>query len=61
MKAKIEALKKRYLRAKTDAQREAIREEMIKLFDEDPDAVSTALLEGIRETVAKLSALENNS
>ena len=61
MKAKIEALKKRYLRAKTHKQREAIREEMSKLFDEDPDAVSAALLEGIRETVAKLSELENNS
>ena len=50
----IEALKKKYVRAKTDKKRDAIREELRKLCEEDTVAVAEAALENIKETNAEL-------
>jgi len=54
MKNMIEALKKKYVRAKTDKKRDAIREELRKLCEEDTVAVAEAALENIKETNAEL-------
>ncbi len=54
MKTKIEALKERYIRAKTDAQRNAIRQEIRTLCDADAGAVAEATLQSVRETNAEL-------
>ncbi|MDR1202729.1 MAG: DUF5053 domain-containing protein [Tannerellaceae bacterium] len=54
MKNKIDALKERYIRANTDAEHDAIREEIKKLCDEDAVAVADAALESVKETNAEL-------
>ena len=54
MKAKIDALKERYVRAKTEDEFDAIREELRKLCDEDTGAVADAALESIKGTNAEL-------
>jgi len=54
MKEKIEALKERYIRANTDAERDAIRDDIRKLCDEDAGAVAAAALESVKETNAEL-------
>lgn len=54
MKSKIEALKERYIRAESEAEHEAIRNELRKLCEEDAGAVAGAALDSIRETNAEL-------
>ena len=54
MKDKIEALKGKYVRAKTDEEYETIRDELRKLCDENANAVAEAALESIKETNAEL-------
>jgi hypothetical protein len=54
MKHKINALKERYILANTEAEHDAIREEIRKLCDEDAGAVADAALESVKETNAEL-------
>jgi hypothetical protein len=54
MKAKIEALKEKYLRARNDDELDTIRDEMRQLCDADAGAVGEAALESIKETNAEL-------
>ena len=54
MKAKIEELRKRFIDAKTEAERDAIRDEMRHYCDMDASAVADAALESIRATNATL-------
>ena len=54
MKNKIEALKERYVRAKTDEEYEVIREELRTLCDEDTSAVAQTALQCIKETNAAI-------
>lgn len=54
MKAKIEALKERYVRAENEQECEAIREELRALCVGDAVSVANATLESIRETNAGL-------
>ncbi len=54
MRDRIEILKKRYVRAKTDREYEAIDEELRSLCEDDAAAVADATLESIRETNAEL-------
>ena len=54
MKTKIEALKERYVRAKTEREYDEIRDELRTLCDDDATAVADATLESIRETNAIL-------
>lgn len=50
MKAQIEKLKVRFVTAKTDAERDAIRDEIRILCDKDAAGVAAAALESIKET-----------
>lgn len=52
MRAQIEELKERFIAAKSDAARDAIREEMRKLCDTDAVAVGEAAIESIKATNA---------
>ena len=54
MKNRIEALKQRYILAKSDEEHEAVRVELRMLCDEDAGAVANAALESIKETNTEL-------
>jgi len=54
MKTKIEELKERYVRAKNEPERDAVREQLRALCDGDAAAVADAALASIRETNAGL-------
>jgi len=54
MKDKIDVLKERFVAATNDKEREAIREEIRQLCDEDALAVAEAAVESIRETNARI-------
>jgi hypothetical protein len=54
MRAKIEELKERYVRAKTEREYDTIDTELRALCDDDAVAVADATLESIRETNAEL-------
>lgn len=54
MKRKIDALKERYIKAKTDDEHEVIRKEIRMLCDENAKAVADATLVSIKETNAIL-------
>lgn len=53
MKAQLEELRDRFIDAKTDAERDAVREEISRLCDADASGVATAALDMIRETNAE--------
>lgn len=54
MKNKIDALKERYITAKSQSEHQEIQEELCKLCDENAVAVADAALESIRDTNAML-------
>ncbi len=54
MKEKINALRERYFRAKSDDELDAIRDELRRLSDMDAAAVAEAALESIQGTNAEL-------
>jgi hypothetical protein len=55
MKDKIDILKERFVAATNDKEREAIREEIRKLCDEDALAVAESAVESICETNARIA------
>jgi hypothetical protein len=57
MKDKIKALKERYIGAKTDKERDAIREEMRILCDEDANTVAETMVEMARKTADRAEEL----
>ncbi|MCL2738498.1 MAG: DUF5053 domain-containing protein [Bacteroidales bacterium] len=54
MKDNVEALKERYINAKSNGEYQAIRKEIQRLCEENAGAVANAALESIKETNAKL-------
>ncbi|MDH6356870.1 DUF5053 domain-containing protein [Parabacteroides sp. PF5-9] len=54
MRDKIDALKEKYVQAKTDKEFETIQEEIRLLCDKDANAVAVAALESVRDTNAEL-------
>lgn len=54
MKAKIEALKEKYIQANTEEEFDAIRDDIRRLCDEDAGSVAEAALESIKETNSEL-------
>lgn len=57
MKAKLKELEDRFVNAKTNAERDAIREDMCKLCEDDAPGVVTAALENIREINAEAAEI----
>ena len=57
MKAQLEKLQERFVNSKTEAERDAVSEEIRKLCDADATGVATATLDMIKETNAEASML----
>lgn len=57
MTEELRALRERYVKAKTQKDKEAINIEIHKLMNSDPEAFAEAMIQLIRETTKKVEAL----